>query len=395
MTTTDHTTWNSIGGLRPPISLLDQDRKHSIALVLQGGGARGAYQAGVLKAIAEMKESKVNPFRVLCGESVGALNAASLAAGATEFRTAAGTLESLWRGLSSNAIYETGLGKIARSAFVHAGPRSTYAVLDNSPFRSLLTHAFKPRHVAHAISSGALDALCVTASSYSVGRAVTFYEASEHTADWHRVRRDGIHATIGVEHLLASSALPLLFPSVCIQGSHYGDGALRSRAPLSPAIRMGADRILVIGVRDREPDPMPVLPITHPTPSPGAIGGQLLDILFNDSLDSDIERLVRINETLRLLSPDTRQRTTLREIDVLALYPSQDIRTIAEEYRQELPRSIRFLLRRIGVANGHGQLLSYLLFEPGFINALIELGKADAFAQRDAIVAFLSATQPA
>lgn len=219
---------------------------------------------------------------------------------------------------------------------------------------------------------------------------MTFYEARDGIAEWHRVRRDGIRATIDVEHLLASSALPFLFPAVSIDGHPYGDGALRLRTPLSPAIRMGATAILAIGVRNTEPDHASVASPVEANPSAGTIFGHLLDIVFNDSLDVDIERLTRINETLRLLNPPALERTSLRAIDVLTLYPSRDVREIAEAYRHELPRGARVLLRSIGATAKHGQLLSYLSFESGFIDTMMALGHADALARREAIGAFLS-----
>lgn len=371
-----------------------------IALVLQGGGARGAYQAGVIKAVAELSTQGQCPFRILSGTSVGSLNAAALAAGATDFQNAAHRLEALWGGLSSSSIYHTGRWKLLSSSIrqltrlllARHGLHKGLVILDNAPFEALLRREFSGVEVEQAIRAGVLDALCITASSYNGGRAVTFYEGRENIAEWHLTRRAGVRTTIGPEHLLASSALPFLFPAVCIDGRFYGDGALRLRTPLSPSIRAGASAILAIGVSDTNGSDQSLTANGHvlsqDNPSPAAVSGHLLDVLFNEGLDADIERLQHINQTLKLLSPQAREALPLREIDILEIQPSQDVRQLAEHYRDELPPGAKLLLRGFGAGHGHGQLLSYFLFETGFINALMKLGYNDTMAKRASLKQF-------
>lgn len=370
---------------------------NSIGLVLQGGGARGAYQAGALKAIAEIDESERNPFPIIAGASVGAINAAALAANCTDFPDATARLEGLWRSLRSDSVYDTRptaiagtsarwLWTIVAGGFGIADP---CALLDNAPLRKLLGERFRREGIALAIRDGALDAVCVTAASYDRGRSVSFFEAREGIAEWQRARRDGVWSRITTDHLMASSALPFVFKPVRMKDGFYGDGALRLTSPLSPAIRLGAQKLMVIGVRDNTPDPEGGG--TDATfPSIGEMSGHALDILFNDNLDADVERLSRINRTLTLFPPEARGRTGLRIIDVLTLNPSIDLRDLAQEHAHEMPRTIRLLMRSLGAWGRDSRLVSYLLFEPGFISALIDLGYQDTMARADEVRGFLA-----
>lgn len=372
------------------------DRRAPVGLVLQGGGARGAYQVGALKAIAEIAGGRRNPFPIIAGASVGAINAAPLAASSINFPQGVAQLETLWRGLTCDAVYDTRLRTIiATSArwlwaiglggIVFGDPR---ALLDNAPLRALLSREFNRDGISYAIRRGALRALCVTASSYHDGEAVTFFESDDKIVGWRRARRRGLRAEIRTDHLMASSALPFVFPAVKLNGHYFGDGALRLKAPLSPAIRMGAEKILVIGVRDNMPE-AETPEGQEPYPTIGALSGHALDIMFNDDLDSDIERLTRINETIRLMRPEARAEIGLREIDIMTLQPSRDLRDIAAKNAREMPGPIRILLRGVGSWGKDYRLVSYLLFEPGYIGDLIDLGYADAMARRGEIRAFL------
>ncbi|WP_333684937.1 patatin-like phospholipase family protein [Pontibaca methylaminivorans] len=366
------------------------------ALVLQGGGARGAYQVGALLAIAELAPRRRSPFSIICGSSVGAINAAPLAAGATHFPRSVQRLETLWRGLHSTSVYETHTLSLAFAGLrwlgsfliggVRDGPRPV-SLLDNSPLARLLEGEVHPDHISRAIACGALDALCITASSYEESSAVTFFQAHPDLEPWRRARRRGERTRITARHLLASSALPFVFAPVKIGTSHYGDGSLRLTSPLSPAIHAGADRILVVASRDREPDEKPAR--SHASPSLGETVGHALDILFNDNLDADHERLTRVNQTVALLDERARRRSPLRRIESLMLLPSTDLRGIATRHAGELPLSMRFLMRSIGSWGSDGRLLSYLLFEPSYIGALIDLGYSDTMARGEEIRTFL------
>lgn len=367
------------------------------ALVLQGGGARGAYHVGVIRAIAEITKAQHSPFQIVCGASVGAINAASIAVATLDFQAGARHLEVLWRGLRSNSVYDTRAMTLfltsarwaATLLFGHLGLRATGGLLDYSPLAALLQREFNRKQLLFAIRTGALHALCITASSYSEGKAVTFFEGNAKLNSWERARRRGMRTAITPEHLLASSALPFAFAPVRLQANYFGDGALRSTSPLSPAVRTGADRILVIATRDNAPDPALFVP-PQQSPSLGVVAGHALDILFNDNLEADLERMTRINHTISLLTPDARKLTSLRQVETLMISPSRDMRELAKPFKSEVPPAVRLLLRSIGAWGGDGRMISYLMFEPGYVGAQIDLGYADAMARAPEIEAFLN-----
>jgi NTE family protein len=265
-------------------------------------------------------------------------------------------------------------------------PRS---LLDNDPLRQFLIDHTEFDRIAGAVDAGALKALCVTASSYDRGRAVTFFEGEHQIEEWSRARRDGVATRLTVDHLLASSALPFVFPAQRVGSEHYGDGSLRLTSPLSPAIHAGANKIIVITTRDREADP-PTQPHEVQYPPLGTIGGSMLDIIFMDNVDADIERAQRIDHTLSLVSGPRLGETSLRDIDVIALDPSEDIREIARRHAAEMPWTIRMLLRRLGMWGQDWRLPSYLMFEPDYCRTLIELGYRDTLAKSEKLRAFIA-----
>jgi NTE family protein len=370
-------------------------RPHKNALVLSGGGARGAYQVGVLKALAECVPPGTNPFRVVTGLSVGAINAAALAEGADDFPKACRRLEAVWRSLDSSKIYETTWGTLAQrtSGFVGAfalgwaGKTAPRSLLDPSPLARMVTEHLNFDRVDRMIREDKLDALAITASSYRTGKAVTFFAGSVPTDNWKRARRTGRRCRIGAEHVLASAALPIVFPAVEVDGEWFGDGALRQVAPLSPAIHLGCDRLFLIGARDKEqtwlgrPDPYPEL---------GLIGGQLLDVVFNDNMDADIERAARINRTLNTMAPEMRARQPLRPVGIERINPSVDIRIVAGQHARSMPTTAKLLLSAIGAYGEPWVMPSYLTFEPGYVSALIDLGYKDGLARAEQNKAFLS-----
>jgi NTE family protein len=375
-------------------------RKVKTGLVLPGGGARGAFQVGVLKAIAELlPRSTHNPFPVISGTSAGAVNSVVLATRAHNFRSAVAELERVWGHFRCNQVYKTDHLTMLRSslrwmaALVLGGwlvgmPRS---LLDNAQLRKLLSRNVHFPRIRDAIEAGYLDAVSVTAAGYASARSISFFEARPGQAGWERTRRLGRNTELGLEHLMASIAVPYVFPPARIGKEWFGDGAMRQATPLSPAVHLGADRILVIGIRDElggaEPDE------ADEPPSFAQIAGYMLDTLFMDGLYSDLERITRINELVDAVPGEPLHvgGQLMRPIDTMVIVPSQDLRVIAERFRAELPFAIRALLRGVGGHRpGEDKLLSFLLFEKAYTRELMQLGYRDAMDVKDQLLDFVS-----
>lgn len=382
--------------------MIDPHNKHKIALVLPGGGARGAFQVGVLKAIAElMPEGAPNPFPILSGTSAGAINSVVIASRARRFRLAIHNLQEVWRNFESHQVFRSdGLTMLKSSlhwtaAIVLGGtlvgtPKS---LLHNEPLRELLGHNIRFPRIQKSIDAGLLDAIAITAAGYSTARSTSFFQATAAHEPWTRTRRAGVASTINLDHLMASVAVPLIFPPVRIHNEYFGDGAMRQATPLSPAVHLGADRILVIGVRDENATPEVDLRVPQPFPSLALIAGYMLDTLFMDGLYSDLERLTRINQLIDAVPPEERHGSmaNVRPIDTMVVVPSEDLRQIAYEHRKAMPRPVRALLRGIGGRGANGsRLLSFLMFEKEYTTRLIELGYRDAMDVRDELRAFVT-----
>jgi NTE family protein len=365
------------------------------ALVLSGGGARGAYQVGVLKAIAEwLPPDAPCPFEVLVGTSAGAINAAAVAARAQSLREAVESLEAVWSSFRVQQVVRADALEMLRSglhwmvSLLTAGhlvspPRSLF---DTGPLYELLGRVIPFERIPAQFEAGRLHALAVATTSYTTGQAVAFFDGAEEIAGWNRVRRAGRRRRIDHDVLMASAAIPFIFPAWSIDGDHYGDGAMRQLAPLSPAVHLGANRVLVIGTRGSAAATPPTGSVPQAGPSPGHLLGFVLDSLFTDGLSIDLERLDQINRLIQ--GPGS---TEHRPIRATVIQPSIDPTVIAKKHEGAMPRSIRTLLRTMGAYEARGGLLvSYLLFDRSYTCELMDMGYADATRQRAEIEPYLA-----
>jgi len=369
------------------------------ALVLTGGGARAAYQVGVLLAVAKLSTNRrQNPFPILCGTSAGAINATSIACLADNFGKAVSVLASFWRNMHAGDIYRAdplGIGisgahwltTLTMGWLIRNPPRS---LLDNAPLRELLTRHLDFRGIERSIEKGALHALSISASGYESGDNINFFQGHPSAQPWRRVQRIGIRSEISVDHLLASSAIPFIFPATKIHREYFGDGSMRQLAPISPAIHLGAERVLIVGAGRKNEHQERRRVDGHP--SLAQIAGHALSSIFLDSLAVDIERMQRINRTLSAIPPEVRDNSEipLRPIRTLIISPSERIERIAAEHAKSLPWAMKMMLGGIGGMNRrNGTLTSYLLFEKPYTRALIDLGYADTMARSQEVGDFL------
>ncbi len=369
------------------------------ALVLTGGGARAAYQVGVLSAIAQfVPRNHGVPFPIISGTSAGAINSTALACYASCFQLGVKKLEWVWNNLHTNHIYHSDPARvfshIASGVFgsFQADYANRYArsLLNNAPLRRLLNKVVDFQRIDTNISRGFLSGVSVTASSYSNGDSISFYQSDERIKPWFRANRRGEPTHINVEHLMASASIPMVFPSINIKQQHFGDGSVHQLSPLSPAIHLGAEKIFIVGV-EQPKEPLHANENNPHPPSMSSIAGHLLDSVFSDTLQSDIERTKKINKIIDLVPEDIRGQTNgLNKIDSLLINPSHDFNAIAVEYFDELPLSIKILLRCMGISNdSESSIVSYLLFEKNYCKRLIKLGYEDALEKETCIRSFL------
>jgi len=369
--------------------------KPKIALLLTGGGARAAYQVGVLKALAHsMPRTAPLPFRIINGTSAGAINSAALACYASCAHLAVRKLESVWKNFSTSMVYKSDFlsvfGHIARniltsfqSEHINHPPGS---LLNNRPLRGLLNEILDLHRIERNLHRNYLEAISITASSYTTGDSVAFFQSNTQTP-WQRAKREGRPMRINVEHLMASSAIPMVFPSVNVFNHYFGDGSIHQLSPLSPSIHLGAEKIFIIGVEQpKESHPAGYSP--H-YPGLSAVAGHLLDSVFSDTMQADLERLERVNRTLGLL-PARAKHQELKQIETCIINPSKNFNDIAAQYYSDMPWAIKLLLRTIGVKkHSQSSLTSYLLFEKRYTQHLIQIGYEDGMKKLPEIRQFL------
>jgi NTE family protein len=369
------------------------------ALVLSGGGARGAYQVGVLRELVEQGFlPRDRPgIDVLIGSSAGAINTAAVAAAADDFATGLARLERVWRAIRPSQVYRTDVASLGRigmrwawdlsfgGATRHVQPKS---LLDTAPLRRLLGKHISFARIEANVAQGHVTALAIIATDLHTSNGVIFLAAPPDTPPWSRRRWRIERTAIRVEHLLASSAIPIFFPSVAIAGRHFGDGSIRNTAPLSPAINLGADRIIAIGVSGPPPDTTTAGPLEPPTVA--EIAGVLLDAVMLDAVEVDVEHSERVNTSVLHCSTG-RAGDQFRQVDVLWIRPSHLVRELAQELAHRMPGVVRYLLRGLGSDAAVTELASYLLFDTAFCGKLIDLGRQDVAAERDRIARFFEA----
>ena len=374
-----------------------QDMSQKTALILSGGGARAAYQVGVLKGISTlMREGASSPFRILCGTSAGAINAAALAISAGRFHEGVRRLVAVWGNFHVEQVFRADArgtfksgGRWLGAMFLGGlGKFNPMFLLDRRPLFELMKSHLPMEQIQASIDAGHLDAISITASGYTSGASISFFQGVDELLPWQRARRIGQRAQLTIDHLMASSAIPFIFSAIKLEHEFFGDGSMRQMSPISPAIHLGAERVMVIGVRPQNGLAHYQEPAEYP--SLAQIAGHVLNTVFTDNLEMDLERLQRINDIVGAM-PRAAQALPWRPIDTLVVAPSRDPAEIAMRHRDALPRPVRLLFRGVGVHNNEGaDLLSFLLFEKAFCRELIDLGYRDTLARRDEICDFLS-----
>lgn len=380
--------------------MADQNHNHKVGLVLSGGGARGAYQSGVMKAITEIAASGAPslPISIITGISAGAINTAFMAATWNDPVKSCKDLADTWSRLTTDQIFRTDIVSLG-----HIGARwladtalgglrkrkKAHSLLDTQPLRELLQANVPTERIQEQINKGHLEATAITAMDYDTANSVTWVQGRDGIKLWDRNRRESRHEKISVEHVMASSAIPLFFPSVKVGDTFFGDGCLRNTAPLSPAIHLGADKLIVVSVR--RPDHLaPPAPKQQGEPSIARVLGVMMNAVLLDAIEVDMERMSRVNNTLKSVPPHLLKEMSLRPVEYLWIRPSEDIGQLAAGKYDKLPNIMRYLIGGLGGSGESSELTSYLLFDPEYCGKLIELGYQDAMNSKEEIKRFLA-----
>lgn len=372
--------------------------RNQYALLLSGGGARAAYQLGVLKSISTfLPRNQGLPFPIVCGSSAGAINAAGLACYASCYHLGIRKLEYVWKNFTTKQVYGAGVREVYSHLLVNyfrgfqaeLNQKHPSSLLNNQPLRRLIRKTLDFHRIDQNVAKGYLRAISISTSSYTSHDSISYFQGHSDIQPWHREKRRGVACILNSEHLMASSAIPMVFPPVKLDGEFLGDGSVHQLSPLSPAIHLGAEKILVIGVE--QPERISRFAGIQRYPSNIAIAGHLLDTIFADTLNSDIERMERINQTITLLNAKQREQSHLKTIGCLVINPTINFNEMAAKYYHQMPSGIKSLLRLLGLHNeADTTLLSYLVFEKEYCQELIELGYQDGLTRQDEIRDFLA-----
>lgn len=391
--------------MSPLAELTSANRSHGprdLGLVMGGGGARAAYQIGFLRCVAQRFPELHIPY--ITGVSAGAINAALLASHHGSFLQAVDELTTLWSNLTVEDVFRVDGSALGKSTLRWArqlvaggmgskGP-GVRGLVDTAPLRRFLEevlHAVDGEltGIGSNLAKGRLRAAAISTSSYSTGQSITWIQGQDDIRGWERPQRRARRATLTVDHVMASAALPLLFPAVELDGQWYGDGGIRLTAPLGPAVHLGARRIMAISTRYDRTAAEAAVPSIQGYPPPAQVMGVLLNSVFLDLLDADAVRMELLNRLIRELPEE--KRVGLEPVELLVLRPSRDLGTLARDFEMELPRGFRYMIRGLGTQETKSpDFLSLVLFQPDYLQALMETGEADAQARGDEIAEFLS-----
>ena len=379
------------------------------ALILSGGGARGAYQVGVLKGLSEILalNDYTFPFQIISGTSAGAINTAHLACQENSFNTSVEKLVYLWAQLTPDQVFKVNLfpGNSFSTALTGLGQilngRSFNALLDTSPLKKLIENNCDFNILRKNIKTGKFDSVLITANNYIKNKAESFVESSDGLGKsnlfWSETRRSALSTEINADHIMASSAIPLLFPPIKIGHEIYGDGCVRNHTPCSPSIRMGAEKLFVIGVRTQKQTEFVAEEKISMKPNQDSVSlirvlNTLLNAVLLDSVEQDVQRIQRINELVDLALKNKQAsesaKVSLKKIPALCISPSANLGEIARSQARHLPRLLRMTIKALGDLDDANEIISYLMFDKNYCRKLIEIGYNDAFEAKDEIIEF-------
>lgn len=373
-----------------------------IGLVLSGGGARGAYQVGVLLGISEIAKSQgiLSPIKIYTGVSAGAINCSFLASNTSNFNEGCIYLADVWKKIESQNVFRSDVASLGKIGFkwieelsfgALTGTTPGRALLDTAPLRTLIDQHFNPLKVSENLQTGHIEALAVSAVDYKRTSTVTFIQGQPGQKMWSKARRHGEIANISTDHVMASSSIPILFPPIKVDERWFGDGCVRNSSPNSAAIHLGAEKLIIIGVRKEDFTQDELLAAQNPSaPTAARVMNVILDSVMLDGIEYDVERLSRINKFVKNISEKCSDPLEFKEIDFCWFSPSRDIGQLAVEKSNRLPRLLRYLLKGLGSLNDASEIISYLLFDPEFCSLLVEIGYEDAYLQKDELIRFLS-----